>query len=80
VKVRSWNKKIFSGLQDLDLKLQHEIEQRKNLEQQKIECEAAMEEMKKTVRAEVDARIQVEEEVRKTEREIQKIKKLSVKL
>jgi len=74
-RVRSWSRKLVAGVQGALIQLEAEQKLQKDLILQKLESEQKMEDLKKVVRAEVDARIGVEEAVKKVERELAILKK-----
>jgi len=74
-RVRSWSRKHVAGVQGALIQLEAEQKLQKDLILQKLESEKKMEDLKKVVRIEVDARIGVEEAVKKVERELAILKK-----
>jgi len=69
-RARSWNRKLIGNMHDISSQLDHEVTQRKELEKFKAEFEAQMEETKRKVREEKEARIRLEESCKRLQREI----------
>jgi len=74
VRIRSWNKKIFSAFQDLILQLDNETLFRKELEKSKDENEANLEKLKESLKMEVDTRKSLEQDIHKIQAEIADLK------
>jgi len=72
--VRSWNKKVIYDLQDANRQLSDERKLRKSLEAWKLENEEKIEELKKKVRNEVEARVKLEEAYKRLEKEVSQAK------
>jgi len=64
-KFRSWNKRLIYDMQEVGRDLNNERKARRELEEWKATHEPKLEEMKKKVRAESDARLKLEEEYKK---------------
>jgi len=55
-KTRSWNKRLVGNMQDVSVQLEHEIQQRKELEEFKVNFELQMQDVRKKIRDEGEAR------------------------
>jgi len=71
---RSWNKKVIYEMQYINRQLNNEKKARKELEQYKAEQETKADDMKKRLKLESEARIKLEENYKKLEKDLNELK------